>query len=115
MPSKCDYQNNRLVTRRAAVQAGAIGLGLGIGELAAVRALPAASPAPRAKSVIFVFLTGGLAHHDSFDPKPEAPSDIRGEFQPRATKVPGVQLCEHLPLLADRADRFALVRSMRTG
>src|SRR5437764_854391 len=109
MPSKCEYRRNGKLTRRAAVQAGAIGLGLGIGELAAVRGLAAASPAPRAKSVIFVFLTGGLAHHDSFDPKPDAPSDIQGEFQPRATRVPGIQLCEHLPLLADRADRFALV------
>jgi uncharacterized protein DUF1501 len=115
MPWKRGTQGNPLVTRRAAVQAGAIGVGLGISELAALRSLSATPNLPNAKSVIFVFLTGGLAHHDSFDPKPEAPSDIRGEFQPRPTNVPGIQICEHLPLLATRADRFALVRSMRTG
>jgi len=106
---------NRLLTRRAAVQAGAIGLGLGMGELAALRSLRGAPNSPKAKSVIFIFLTGGLSHHDSLDPKPDAPAEIRGEFQPRATNVPGIQICEHLPLLAERADRFALVRSMRTG
>lgn len=115
MPTKLEESATRLVTRRVAVQAGAIGLGLGIGELSALRSLSAATTVPRAKSVIFVFLTGGLSHHDSLDPKPDAPSEIRGEFQTRATNVPGLQLCEHLPLLAKRADRYALVRSMRTG
>jgi len=90
-------------------------LGWGWASASCQRALAATYSAPRAKSVNFVFLTGGLAHHDSFDPKPKAPSYIRREFQPRATKVPGIQLCEHLPLLADLADRFALARSMRTS
>src|SRR5262249_20354362 len=81
----------------------------------ALRSLRGAPNSPKAKSVIFIFLTGGLSHHDSLDPKPDAPAEIRGEFQPRATNVPGIQICEHLPLLAERADRFALVRSMRTG
>jgi Protein of unknown function (DUF1501) len=105
----------RPVTRRLALQAGAIGLGLGIGEVAALRALGASPAQPRAKSVIFVFLTGGLSHHDSFDMKPESPAEIRGEFQPIATNVPGIQICEHLPLLAKWADRYALIRSMRTN
>ena len=70
------------------------------------------TPAPRAKSVILVFLTGGLSHLDSFDMKPEAPDGIRGEFKPIETTVPGIQFCEHLPRLAARADKLAIVRSL---
>jgi hypothetical protein len=103
----------RLLTRRAALQAGAAGLGMA--ELAMLREVCAAETPAKAKSVIFIFLTGGIAQHDSFDLKPAAPADIRGEFQPIATSVPGIQICEHLPLLAKRAERYALVRSMRTN
>jgi Protein of unknown function (DUF1501) len=59
-----------------------------------------------------VFLTGGLSHLDSFDMKPDAPAGIRGEFKPAMTAVPGIQFCEHLPQLAARADRLAVVRSL---
>ena len=104
---------SRRLTRRSAIQAGVIGLGLA--ELAMTRSLASQSAAPKAKSVIFIFLTGGLSQHDAFDLKPEAPAEIRGEFQPIATPIPGIQICEHLPLLAERADRFALVRSMQTN
>jgi hypothetical protein len=105
-------------SRRHVIQAGAIGLlGLGSNHLGALRAMAASAspphnPAPPAKNVIFVFLSGGLAQHDSFDPKPLAPEAIRGEFQPIATRTPGIQICEHLPLLAARSDRWALVRSL---
>jgi hypothetical protein len=68
--------------------------------------------APRAKAVIYIFLSGGLGQHDSFDMKPKAPDTIRGEFKPIATRTPGVQICEHLPLLAERSHLWALVRSM---
>lgn len=64
------------------------------------------------RSVIYIFLSGGLAQQDSFDPKPEAPQDIRGEFEPISTQTPGLQICEHLPLLAARSNRWSLVRSM---
>ncbi|MBC8354319.1 MAG: DUF1501 domain-containing protein [Planctomycetes bacterium] len=64
------------------------------------------------KSVIYIFLSGGLSQHDSFDMKPEAPDDLRGEFKPIATKAPGLQICEHLPLLAQRSQHWALCRSM---
>lgn len=64
------------------------------------------------KSVIMVYLSGGLSHHDSFDMKPEAPREIAGEFQPIATRVPGIQICEHLPRLAALMDRLAVVRSI---
>ena len=102
-------------TRRTALQAGAIGLlGLGMAELSVARALADPS-APHARSVIFVFLTGGLSHLDSFDLKPGAPDTVRGEFQPIATRTPGIQICEHLPLLAQRSDRWALIRSVGTN
>jgi hypothetical protein len=66
----------------------------------------------RAKSCILVYLLGGPPHQDMFDLKPDAPSEVRGPFRPIATSVPGVQICEHLPLLAKRAERFTLIRSV---
>src|SRR5262245_32605433 len=100
------------LSRRAAIQAGAVSLlGLGMNHVAALREAGAAAK-PRAKSVIYIFLSGGLAQHDSFDPKPDAPDDVRGEFKPIATRSPGVSICEHLPLLAARSDKWALVRSL---
>jgi len=69
-------------------------------------------PARRAKSIILIYLPGGLAQHDSFDLKPHAPVEIRGDFQSIATEVPGINVCEHLPLLAQRARQYALVRTM---
>jgi hypothetical protein len=94
------------------LQAGAVGLlGLGDGELALLRA-DDTSRERRAGQVIYIFLSGGLAQHDSFDLKPEAPDIIRGEFRPAATQTPGVQICEHLPLLAQRSRHWALCRSL---
>jgi hypothetical protein len=62
--------------------------------------------------VVVILLSGGLGQHDSFDMKPDAPEGIRGEFRPIATAVPGIDMCEHLPLLAARAQRLAIVRTM---
>jgi hypothetical protein len=62
--------------------------------------------------VILVNLTGGMSHIDCLDMKPEAPAEIRGDFKPMETSVSGIQICEHLPMLAQRMKRFALVRSM---
>jgi hypothetical protein len=98
--------------RRTAVQAGMISLlGLGMPHLAPLRAMGASAPV-KAKSVIYVFLSGGLAQQDSFDPKPDAPAETRGEFTTIGTKTAGVHVCEHLPLLAARSDKWALVRSL---
>ncbi len=80
-----------------------------------MRALAAESgraTSSRPKSVIYIFLSGGLAQHDSFDPKPQTPDSIRGEFSPIATRTPGIQICEHLPRLAACSDKWALVRSL---
>ena len=106
--------------RRFALQAGAIGLlGLGMEHVHALRALGAPSKVsgppsanPRARSVIYIFLSGGLSQLESFDLKPDAPADIRGEFRPIATSTPGISICEHLPLLAQRSHLWALVRSL---
>ena len=100
-------------SRRDLLQVGSLAAlsGLSLGDVAALRG---ATPAvvPGGKSVIYIVLTGGLAQHESFDPKPEAPDNIRGEFDPIATKTPGVFISEHLPMLAARSDKWALVRSL---
>jgi hypothetical protein len=70
---------------------------------------------PKATSVIYVFLSGGLSQLESFDLKPGAPAEIRGEFRPIATRTPGLEICEHLPLLAQRSHLWALVRSLTHG
>src|SRR5262245_50766330 len=99
-------------TRRSAIQAGAVGLlGLGTNHVTALRGADPAMP-QAARSCIYIFLSGGLAQHDSFDLKPEAPAEIRGEFKPIATRTAGVQIVEHLPLLAQRSHLWALVRSL---
>ncbi|MEX0675709.1 MAG: DUF1501 domain-containing protein [Pirellulales bacterium] len=107
------------LSRRTAIQAGAVGLlNLGMNHVAGLRAMAApgtAAAAPKAKAVIYIFLSGGLAQHDSFDMKPAAPDGIRGEFKPIATRTPGVEICEHLPMLAQRSHLWALVRSMHHG
>ncbi len=90
---------------------------MGMNHIAGLRALGAAGGgAPltegKAKSVIYIFLSGGLAQHESFDMKPDAQIEVRGEFNPIRTSVPGMHICEHLPELAKRAHKFALVRSL---
>ena len=103
-------------SRRTALQAGSIGLlGLGISDVAALRCAATPGQTVPTKSVIFIFLTGGLSHQDSFDLKPEAPDVVRGEFQPIATRTPGIEICEHLPLLAQQSSLYTLVRSVGTN
>ena len=100
--SRCD--------RRAFLRCGA-GLALACGSMPwAARA--GQRPSGRAKSCILIYLLGGPPHLDMFDLKPSAPVEIRGPFRPIATRTPGLRICEHLPQLAERTDRFALVRSV---
>ncbi len=120
-PPQLPQSKHPTISRRAAIQAGAVGLlGLGMNHLAGLRSMAAVAAgsaghttaAARAKSVIYIFLSGGLAQHDSFDLKPDAPEDIRGEFKPIATSTPGIRICEHLPMLAARSQHWSLVRSL---
>jgi uncharacterized protein (DUF1501 family) len=100
------------VNRREFLRAGALNLfGLGLPQLLASRAR-AEAPRPRARACILLFMWGGPAQQDTWDPKPDAPVEFRGEFRPIRTAVPGLHVCEHLPRLAVRADRLALIRSM---
>ena len=100
------------VTRRELIQVGYSGLlGVGLSALPAAAA-PAGAAGRKPKSVLVVFLTGAASHIDTFDPKPDAPPEIRGEFGTIPTTLPGVRFSEHLPKLAARADRYAVVRSL---
>jgi hypothetical protein len=100
------------ISRRTAVQAGAIGLlGLGMSDVAALRAA-SNTRTGRARACIYIFLSGGLAQHESFDLKPDAPDAIRGEFRPAATSTPGIQISEYLPGLRTRSQHWAVVRSL---
>lgn len=108
------------VSRREWLRLGGLGtLGLSLADLSAGRAAarpgdaaPAKTSFGRAKSCIVLFLFGAPAHQDTWDLKPEAPADVRGEFQPIATNVPGISVSEHIPLLATIADRYTLIRSV---
>ncbi|PAW67099.1 MAG: hypothetical protein B9S34_06395 [Opitutia bacterium Tous-C1TDCM] len=107
------------LSRRAALKLGllgAAGLALGPRAASAPAAPPPALPAPRAKSVIQIWLWGGPCHLDTFDPKPDAGYDYYGALKtPLATNVPGIQIGELLPLLAQQADKYALLRGMTHG
>jgi uncharacterized protein (DUF1501 family) len=101
------------VSRRELLQVGYTGLlGISLPSLLAQKVSAAPLRARKAKSVIIVFLTGAPSHLDMFDLKPDAPFEIRGDFKPIATKVPGIQISEHLPRLAARMDRAAVIRSL---
>src|SRR6187455_1457166 len=113
------------VSRREWLRVGGLGaVGLSLPALlAAGGPSPAAAPAlandlgstfGRAKNCIFLWLQGGPPQHETFDPKPDAPVDIRGPFKPIATNVPGTHFCELLPRTARIADKLAVVRSLST-
>ncbi|HXT57468.1 MAG TPA: DUF1501 domain-containing protein [Pirellulales bacterium] len=109
-------RGGRQPTRRELLRVGALSLlGLSSARLSRLRAAAADDPsgaARRRHSCVFVFLFGGPSHIDLWDMKPQAPAEVRGEFKPAATKAPGLELCEHLPLLAGQADKLCLLRSM---
>lgn len=77
--------------------------------------LPRGTGFGRAKSCILIYLFGGVSQLDVWDLKPRAPDGIRGEFMPIATSVPGIHMTEHLPCLAQRMDRLAIIRSLTHG
>jgi uncharacterized protein DUF1501 len=116
------------LSRREWLRVGGSGvLGLSLPQLLAADNTSRAAPAPpelarglsgamfgRAKNVIFLWLQGGPPQHETFDPKPEAPAEVRGVFRPIQTNVPGIQFCELLPRTAQRADKLAIIRSLAT-
>jgi hypothetical protein len=108
MPPFCDG-----ATRRDALRVGTAALfGSALGLPALLRASDAAKP-KKDVSLIFVFLHGGQSHLDTFDLKPDAPAEFRGEFNPAKTKIPGLLLCDLLPKVGGQVDKFSLVRSFR--
>lgn len=105
-------------TRREVLRAGGLSLfgGATLPRLLRAEARgPAGSPPRRIQSVILLSLFGGPSHLDMFDMKPDAPAEIRGEFRPIATSLPGLQICEHMPLLAQWMHRATLIRSVTHG
>jgi hypothetical protein len=106
----------RGISRRELLRVGGLSLlGLSSLDLARLRAEAAAQNAGATKQInscIFLFLFGGPSHIDLWDMKPEAPAEVRGEFQPIGTNVPGIHVCEHLPRLARLMDKLCLLRSM---
>lgn len=111
----------RFFARREFLRVGLTSAGLSAAGLSAAGLGPSADASEptnripgfgRAKSVILVYASGGQSQFETWDPKPDAPLDVRGAFKPIATPLPGVHLCEHLPRLAKIADRYTIVRSM---
>jgi hypothetical protein len=99
------------VSRRNFLRIGALGLGgLALPELLRAETLPGNRKTH--KSVIMIFLPGGPSHQDTFDLKMDAPSEIRGEFTPIKTNVPGIEICEHMPQIAKVMDKMVVIRSM---
>jgi hypothetical protein len=106
------------MNRRSFLHAGMLSpLGIGLSKAMWMRsqAHAAHGAGGQAKACILLFMTGGPSQHDTFDPKPNAPAEIRGEFRPIATSVPGIQISEHLPMLAQHAHRYSILRSTWHG
>src|SRR5688572_1384134 len=99
------------VSRRDFLRIGGLSLG-GLSLPSILRAEATSGVGRSHKAVIMIFLPGGPSHQDIFDLKMDAPSEIRGEFRPISTNVPGVQITEHLPRLARMMDKVTLIRSM---
>lgn len=102
------------VSRRGFLKIGGVAFGstlLGLSDVIRAEQAGAASPA-RHKAVINIYLAGGAPHQDMFDLKPDAPAEIRGEFKPIATNVPGIEICEVFPKLAQHMDKSVIIRSV---
>src|SRR5262245_21622376 len=100
-----------IYNRREWLHLGGLGL-LGLSFPRRLHASGKARREPIAKSCVLFVLHGGPSQLDTWDMKPSAPVEVRGEFKPIATSVPGIHICEHMPRLAQMANRFTIVRSM---
>src|SRR5690349_20154364 len=98
------------INRRALLRAGSLGLlGLSLPDFLRLEAAAAGtSRASKVKSCILLYYYGGPSHHDTWDMKPDAPPEVRGQFKPIATKVPGLRISEHLSRTAQVADKLAI-------
>src|SRR5262245_59875131 len=100
-------------SRRSMLKAGLAGLaGLSLPLLLRLRSEAASASAPSRKAVILLWMTGGPSHIDTWDVKPEMPSEIRGPFKDIPTRIPGVHICEYLPKQAAMLDKFTLIRTV---
>ena len=103
------------ICRREWLRFGGLGcLGVSLGDLLASQDSKESGSFGRAKSCIILFLGGGPPQHETFDPKPDAPLEIRGQFDPIRTNVPGMHFCELLPHVAKVADKLSVIRSMHS-
>lgn len=112
----CQRLDHPSIGRRELLHVGGLTLlGTGLADLLRLESQAAAPQLDRgrAKSVVFIFQSGGPSQHETFDPKPLAPAEVRGEYATTQTALPGVHFCEYLPKLSARADMFSLVRTMR--
>ncbi|MCA9165016.1 MAG: DUF1501 domain-containing protein, partial [Planctomycetales bacterium] len=122
-PRLCDGVSRREMLRVGGLSALGLSLSQMLAGTAAARDARATAAAQatiaagqgRAKSCIVLFLMGGPPQHSTWDPKPEAAAEVRGEFGPIATNVPGTQFCELMPMLARQADKLAVLRAVSTG
>jgi hypothetical protein len=109
-PSLCDG-----ISRRDFLTLGSLGIGgLTLDQMLRLQAQGAVNPRSNPKAIIWIYMFGGPSHIDMYDMKPNAPVEIRGDFRPIRTNVPGMDICELLPLQARIADKFSIVRGIRT-
>lgn len=113
MPSQNQLMGSDRISRRGALATSASLCGLSLpGYLRLRSATAEQTPNGKAKSCIIIYLWGGMSHLESFDLKPNAPKEVRGEFSPISTAVAGIQIGEHLPLLSQHTDKLAIIRSI---
>src|SRR5215831_3952998 len=110
----CNRVDHPRIGRRELLRVGGLSLfGTSLADLLRLEAEASRLPArKKARSVVFIFQSGGPSQHETFDPKPDVPEAIRGENGTTQTRLPGVRFCEYLPRLAQRANRFSIVRTM---
>jgi len=108
----CDGLSRRNFLKIGALGAGALGVNLSLADILRLRAQAGTASTTKNKAAILIYLPGGPSHMDMYDLKPDAPKEFRGEFNPIATNVPGVQICEHFPLQAKMWDKLACIRSV---
>ena len=110
-----EFRRLLAMERRSFLKFGILGAaGLALGDLLKVEALAAAKgkSSSRERSVIILWMRGGPSQHETWDPKPEAPIEYRGEFGAMRTNVPGIQICDLLPMSARCMDKWSIIRSL---